>query len=52
MKEPSPMDDVLLEVKSEIVGDWNRHNITFNAPVPLSNDFIVYIFVPKECELP
>ena len=52
MKEAKPMDDVLLEVSSETVGAWNRHIVYFNAPVPLSNDFIAYIFVPEECELP
>ena len=52
MKRGQDVGPIELSVSSEVVGAQTTQNVTFMAPVPLYDGFIIYVFIPEECDPP
>ena len=47
MAEGTDIDPIGLEVGSGIVGDKTSHKVSFKAPAPLYNDFLIIVNIPE-----
>ena len=52
MKRGQDVGPIDLIVGSEVVGEQTTQNVTFTTPVPLYDGFIIYVFMPEECDPP
>ena len=52
MRRGQDVGPIELTVGSEVVGEQTTHNVTFTTPVPLEDGFIIYFFMPEECDPP
>ena len=52
MKQGQDIGPLQLEVADPTVGSRTSHTLTFEAPVPLYDGYIIYFDIPEECEPP
>ena len=52
MSDGKDVGEIGLEVRSGIVGDKTSHKVSFKAPSPLYNEFIIIVNIPEECRPP
>ena len=52
MAEGKDIAEMKLETGSGRVGDRTSHIISFKAPAPLYDDFLIIVNIPEECSPP
>jgi hypothetical protein len=52
MKDGQDVGKIELVVGNRVVGEHVSHDVSFIAPVPLYDGFIIYFFIPEECDPP
>ena len=52
MKNGKDVGAIQLTTGSERVGDYTHHEISFLAPAPIYNGFLITVNIPEECDPP
>ena len=52
MKNGKDVGTIQLETGSELVGDYTHHQISFLAPAPIYDGFLITVTIPEECDPP
>ena len=52
MKNGKDVGPIQLTTGSELVGDYTHHQISFLAPAPIYDGFLITVNIPEECDPP
>lgn len=52
MRHGKDINNIKVEPSSYVVGQMTTHTFTFVTPVPIYDDFKIYVQIPDDCEPP